>query len=105
MSEKQDYELLTLSQHPNNRLVPIEINEGRITAKTVSLCNGAVRYKKAQMFHAELTVENQEKARAYNEKLNEFLAYQDKAMGEIFGENQVQTWEDPDHLSHFRTLP
>lgn len=106
MSDKQEYELLTLNRHPNNRLHPIEITEGRITPKTVSLCDGAIRYKKDQMFHVELTPEIQEKAKIYNEKLEEFMAYQDQAMSEIFGEDQVQTWERPDRFfAQFRTLP
>jgi hypothetical protein len=86
----KEKQLLTLDKGIYGQLTPVEVKQGVVHAKTVDIYSW--RHKKRELFHAEYTSERAIQVYEYNQKLAEFLAYQRRALAEIFGEDQIQDW-------------
>ncbi|MFF2532177.1 hypothetical protein ACFVS2_25040 [Brevibacillus sp. NPDC058079] len=91
--ENREKRLFTLDKSLSSRIMPIRIQKGMIHNKTVEIYGS--RKKKESVFCVEVTPENERKMREYNEKLKEFLQYQKEMMIDIFGEEQIKSWQEP----------
>lgn len=92
LNEGREIPIYTLYKSVHSKLEPIADTEGIIHPKTVEI--HMLREKKGNIFHAPVTPERAVLVSEYNQKLEEFIAYQKEMMTQIFGKDQVDTWED-----------